>query len=166
METPEPYNEYPNSMETSENALNEFLANPAGFAGEIKSAINSGNLDRHFVEARLREVIDEARNVNSVNKETLYEEATVDKEALKQKLLVKLATFDGSEKELKKLLEDFCANANIPLYPKKNWAMSVVEDSEFKADWISEDKKFALNINHDKVYVYKKMGSHWMGLPL
>lgn len=168
MEKSEPNKSHkPDNFETGETkALSELLADPFQFTYEIKTAVNSGNLDPRFVEKHLHEVIDEARRVNSINEQELQAQGNIDKKTLKQKLLVKLATFEGSEKELSKILKSFCENHNLELFPKKNWAVAGIKDSKLETDWVSNDKKFAIVIAPDKVFVYSKVNSSWIGLPL
>lgn len=166
MEILEPNNQHIDSMESREGALEELLANPAGFAAKVKRALNSGNLNPAFVEEHLGKVIDEAERVNTINEQELRAQSNIEKETLKQNLLVKLANFEGAEKELSEILKSFCEDKNLELAPEINWTISGVKDSKLKADWISKDRKFALTISPDKVYVYRRVGSNWIGLPL
>jgi hypothetical protein len=145
-------------------AVNEFMANPTNVSSEIANAIKSGNLSPEFVEDHLGVLLKEARQVNAVNLKTVQEETSVQKEAIKSNLLVKLATFEGGEAALSNILRPFCEDNNLELYPERGWAVEARAEDKLSADWISNNGKFAIKVNSHNIFVYQKMGTNWFGL--
>lgn len=156
MTNPESNNETP--------SVNEFMANPTNVSNEIANAIKSGNLSPEFVEKHLSVLLEEARKVNAVNLQTAQNETSVQKEAVKGNLLIKLATFEGDETALSNILRPFCEDNNLELYPERGWAVEARAEDELDTDWVSSDKKFAIKVNSDNIFVYSKMGTNWLGL--
>ncbi|MBA4336512.1 hypothetical protein C0416_01930 [bacterium] len=127
---------------------------------EILKALESGNLDKGFVEKHLAEILRAARNVNAF---TNNGENAIGQD-LKTRLLVKLATSDLSRNNLKKILEKFCAENGLDLHPKAGWVLTGIETCKLNPDLISDDNKIAIKINKDNICVYEKLNNGWVGM--
>ncbi len=145
-------------------AVNEFMANPTDVSNEIANALKSGNLSPEFVEKHLSVLLEEAKKVNAVNLKTVQEETSVQKEAIKGNLLIKLATFEGGEDALSNILKPFCEDNNLELYPERGWAVEARAKNELRTDWVSNDGNFAIKVNSHNIFVYSKVGTNWFGL--
>lgn len=138
-----------------------FINNPDQISQELLKALKSG-LAPEFAEQHLKPLLEEARNVNTVNQEMEQSKVTMKIDLLRGPLKLKLSGFSGELNELFPLLKDFCAEKELSIEPQRGNAIQIKAANALTPDWVSDDGQFAVKLTSTAVWLYIKFRDKWM----
>lgn len=148
-------------------SINQLLFQPEKIAMEIVQAIENGTLDRVNAEKLFSPLLKAARKANLEHQESQRTSSEQALETLRIKLLTTLVgRYNGKEQDFFNILKEFAKQNNITLYPKPEWKVDEPIYLDDTADWTSPDNRFAINIQPQGIYLYKRKGEQWQGKEL
>ncbi len=145
-------------------AINQLLFQPEKVAGEIVQAIENGELNPAEAEKLFAPLLKKARKANFEFQENQKPSSEQALESLRIKLLTTLVGhYNGNENDFFNTLKDFAEKNKVELFPKPEWKIEEPIYLGDNSDWVSPDKKFAINIQPQGIYLYEQKGEHWQG---